>query len=96
MGRVVPSVIGNVVPVEVLGLGVVWTLEWVIGDSVFVEVLDWAKGLVFGEVDSAINVVAIDAGGVFEEIVSSCKVELGPVLPSLGMPLMGGLLAVVV
>ena len=69
----VPSVIGNVSPGDVLGLGVVWIgVVWV-GDSVcglIVVVLDWVKGLV--------NVVRIGIGGVFEELVSSPnEVEVG-------------------
>ena len=88
---VMSSVIGNVSPIDVLGLGVVW----VVGDSVSgvdVVVLDWVKGLVFGVVDSAFDVVTIDAGGVFEEMVSSSsKVEVDLVLPSLGAVLLGWL-----
>ena len=71
---VVPSVIGNVSPVVVLGLGVdlVWMgVVWVAGSvcGVNIVVLDWVTGLV--------SVVTIGKGGLFEEKVSSpCKVVI--------------------
>ena len=85
----VPSLIGNLSPVDVLGLGVVWVADSVCG--VIVVVLDWVKGLV-------VNVVTIGKGGLFEERVSSpSKVEVGLSLSSLRMLLTGwlGITAVV-
>ena len=70
-----PSVIGNVSPVDIVGLGVVWMLVTV-GGSVCGVDSDWVAGLVLDVVDSTFVVVTI--GGVIEEKVSSpSEVELG-------------------
>ena len=77
----VPSVIGNISPVDIVGLGVVRMFVWV-GDSVggvIVVVLDRVTGLVLDAVDSTFDVVTAGLEGVIEEKDSSpSEVEDAP------------------
>ena len=77
----VASVIGDVSPVEMSGLDVVWMLVWV--DNcvcvVIVVVLDRVTGLVLDAVDSTFDVVTTGIEGVIEEKDSSpSEVEVAP------------------
>ena len=77
----VPSVIGNISPVDIVGLGVVWMFVWV--DNcvcvVIVVVLDKVTGLVLDVVDSTFDVVTAGIEGVVEEKDSSpSEVEVAP------------------